>query len=56
MTEGATLPEGEEGMGEAGTVMNSDWLRLTEEDTRVRLVGLVAVSEGAEILQDMSEV
>lgn len=53
MTEGAALPEGDEGMGEAGTVMDSDWLRLTEEDARVRLVGLVVVPEGAEVLQDM---
>lgn len=45
MTEGEILPEGEEGMGETGKVMDSDWSAL-EEGTGVRLVGVVAVLEG----------
>lgn len=47
VTEGEALPEGEEGMGETGTVMDSDWLGLIEEGRRVRLVCVVAESETA---------
>lgn len=46
MTEGEALPEGEEGMGETGMVMGSDWLEAIEEGTGVRLVCVVAISEG----------
>lgn len=39
--EGEFLPEGEEQMGEAGTVMDSDWLGPIEQGVRLRLVGVV---------------
>lgn len=44
--EGETLPESEEGVGEAAMVMGSDGLGATEEETRVRSVGEVAGSKG----------
>lgn len=56
MTAGETLCEGEEGMGEIGTVMDSDLLASIEEGVRGRLVGVVAFSEGAVVLQDGAEV
>lgn len=56
MTAGETLHEGEEGMGEAGMVMDSDLLASIEEGVRGRSVGVVAVSEGAAGLQDRAEV
>lgn len=46
VTEGEALPEGEEGMRETGMVMGSDWLEAIEEGTGVRLVCVVAISEG----------
>lgn len=45
MIEGDALPEGEEGVGDIGVVTDSDWPGELEEDARVRLVGVVGVSE-----------
>lgn len=45
MTEGEALPEVEERVGDMGVAMDSDGLGELEEDARVRLVGVVKVSE-----------
>lgn len=45
VAEGEALSEGEEEVGDIGVVMDSDWLGKLEEDARVRLVGVVEVSE-----------
>lgn len=47
LLEGEALPEVEERMGETGLVVGSDGLGAIEEGTGVRLLGVVAVSEGA---------
>lgn len=45
VAEGEALPEGEEGVGDIGVVLDSGWLGEMEADARVRLVGVVEVSE-----------
>lgn len=46
VTEGEALSKGEKGMGEKGIMRGSDRLGAIEEGTRVRMAGVVAVSEG----------
>lgn len=45
VTEGKALSKGEKGMGETGIMRDSDRLGAIEEGTRVRMAGVVAVSE-----------
>lgn len=53
LIEGEALSEGEEGMGGTGMAMGSDRLK---EGTKVWSEGVVAVSEGAAVSQERSEV
>lgn len=46
VTEGEALPKGEKEIGETGIMRGSDRLGAMEEGTKVRMAGVVAVSEG----------